>query len=129
MEDLKADELHIQVGSAPKGPIRLDWKGKSSTRDPGKLLKPFFEHVLVAAQRRTAAIEMHFEKLEHFNSSTIAEVIAVIHRAQAVRVPLTLHYDGKLRWQALSFEALQRALKPFEATRSSELKIIAVSPP
>ena len=73
MENLVADDLTIEaVERDAPGPLVLTWKGKSDDRYPAKVLGPYFAAVLARAEERAAGVEMHFEKLDHFNSSTIA---------------------------------------------------------
>lgn len=67
------------------------------------------------AKNRGGGIEMVFTELEHFNSSTIAALIQTINSARDRGVAMTLRYDRKRNWQVLSFEALKRALRPFES--------------
>ncbi len=52
-------------------------------------------------------VEMHFEKLEHFNSSTIAAIIRFIQDARTKGVRLVIVYNQALKWQKLSFDALR----------------------
>lgn len=111
METLKADDLTIAITPLAAGEYRLDWTGRSNARDPAKILIPFFEDMLKRADGKR--IEMHFEALEHFNSSTIATLIHLINAAARAHVPLTIFFDSQMRWQALSFDALKRALRPF----------------
>lgn len=111
METLNAEDLKIAITPLPGGEYRLDWTGRSNARDPAKILIPFFDDLLKRAASHR--IEMHFETLEHFNSSTIATLIHLINAAARARVPLTLCFDSGLRWQSLSFDALKRALRPF----------------
>jgi len=111
MDPLKSDDLTITVSSLAPGELRLDWTGKSNARDPAKVLIPFFNGVL--AKAAGGQVEMHFERLEHFNSSTIATLIHLINAATRANVPLRIHYDANQRWQSLSFDALKRALRPF----------------
>ena len=59
---------------------------------------------------------MRFERVEHFNSSTIAVLIQLITSAQDRHIKLTVRYDASARWQTLSFDALKRALRPYEET-------------
>ena len=103
MENLSSDDLTIEVmGSAnedPAAPLVLVWRGKSDDRYPGKVLE--------AAGERRCAVEMHFEKLDHFNSSTIAAVIRFIQDARVRGVRLVLVYNQQLKWQKLSFDALR----------------------
>jgi len=113
MDTLKTDDLLIRVDRSGAFTIRLDWTGRSNSRDPGQVILPFFDEVLKEASTESRAIEMHFEVLEHFNSSTIAALIQLINLAGRARVPLRIHYDAALNWQVLSFDALKRALRPF----------------
>jgi hypothetical protein len=110
MENLVADTLTIEAawsGAEGTGPLLLTWKGKSDDRYPGKVLAPYFAQVLASADERKAAVEMHFEKLDHFNSSTIAAVIRFIQDARQRAVKLVLVYNQSLKWQKLSFDALR----------------------
>jgi len=108
MQSLIVGDLRIEAleEEAP-APVRLLWKGKSSNRHPGEALAPFFRHALAAADNRRVSLELHFEKLEHFNSSTITSIIQLIQDARARAVKLVLVYDQALKWQKLSFDALR----------------------
>lgn len=117
VEDVQADELLIRVEEVPSR-LLVRWTGRSNARNPGKLLEGWMERLLATAGARHLVIEMHFEKLELFNSSTIAALIQLINAARERQVVLEIHYDSTLRWQALSFDALKRALKPFESSSS-----------
>jgi hypothetical protein len=107
MLNLTAGDLTIEV--AGEEPARMDvhWRGKSTDRDPCRLLRPFFGRVLEEAATRQAAVEMHFERLDHLNSSTITAIVQMIQDARARAVKLVMVYDGKLRWQKVSFDALK----------------------
>jgi hypothetical protein len=83
------------------------WKGKSNDRHPTKLLAPFFDELLATTAASGQAVEMHFEGLEHFNSSTITALIKLIQSARAKGVRVTFVYDQELKWQRLSFDALR----------------------
>ena len=108
MENLLADDLTIEVTEpSPSGPLTLHWRGKSDDRYPGKILAPYFAQVLVEAAERETGVEMHFEKLDHFNSSTIAAVIRFIQDARQRGVKLVIVYNQALKWQKLSFDALR----------------------
>jgi hypothetical protein len=108
MENLTADDLTIEATEAePPEPLILVWRGKSDDRYPAKILGPYFSRVLSRAEERKVAVEMHFEKLDHFNSSTIAAVIRFIQDARQRGVKLVLVYNHQLKWQKLSFDALR----------------------
>lgn len=107
MENLNTGDLTIAVESPASSPIVCTWKGKSNNRYPEQALAPFFSTVLASASETKAGVEMHFEDLEHFNSSTITVLIQLIQDARSATVPLTFVYDDTLKWQKLSFEALR----------------------
>ena len=87
--------------------LRLDWTGRSNARHPGLMLAPWFEAVLERARLDGCGIEAHFEALEFFNSSTIGAVIQFISEARERGIELSLLFDARLHWQALSFDALK----------------------
>jgi len=96
--------------------------GKSSSRDAGRELQPVFEQLLSTAREERRALVLHFERLEYFNSSTIAALVQFIRTAQQTGVSVVVRYDAALKWQAMSFDALRRALRPFEAGAGPTLK-------
>ncbi|HXU83441.1 MAG TPA: hypothetical protein VN914_18740 [Polyangia bacterium] len=92
--------------------IRLVWKGRSSARNPGELLVPYFQGVFDWAVRSgRVTVEMHFERMEHFNSSTVGALIYLIQDARGRQVPMVFVYDQKLKWQKLSFDAMRVFVK------------------
>jgi hypothetical protein len=108
MEDLQAGDLTVTV-SELAGALRLDWKGKSNNREPAKILAPFFAEVAkrAAALGGKPAVEMHFEALEHFNSSTITSLIQFIQTSRSRGLSLIIVFDAAQKWQRLSFDALR----------------------
>jgi hypothetical protein len=96
--------------------------GKSASRDAGRELQPVFERLLATSKEEGRTLVLHFERLDYFNSSTIAALVQFIRTAQQAGVSLVVRYDAALKWQAMSFEALRRALKPFEAPEGPTLR-------
>ena len=80
------------------------------------LIAPLFDRALSGARDEGRVLVIHFEKLEYFNSSTIAALVQFIRAVNEAGLGLTVVYDPSQKWQALSFDALRRALRPFEAT-------------
>jgi len=110
LEGLHAGDLRIdsQLDTTVTPPaLRLLWTGRSSDRHPASVLDPYFVKAVAAAVARSAAIELHFEKLDHFNSSTITSVIQMIQDALERKVRITIFYDHQLKWQKLSFDVLR----------------------
>lgn len=109
--ELKAGGLSVCLRSAGEV-LRIEWAGRSSDRDPARILSPFFGDALQRAGSTGGGIEMHFEKLEHLNSSTISALITFLRAARDVGVELTMVFDPAQTWQSLSFEALRVFEKP-----------------
>ena len=112
MHDFIAGELRIDVFEAePPAPARLFWSGRSVSPDPDRLLQPFYESVLASAERTKSTVEMHFERLGHFSSSTVATLIRLIQEARKRGIKLVLVYKDSQRTQRLSFDALRIFVK------------------
>jgi hypothetical protein len=108
MQGLVVGDLCIEAVEDPASPsVQLLWRGKSNNRHPSEALVPYFREVLAVAVTRKVPIELHFEKLEHFNSSTITSLIQLIQDSRARATKLILIYDQALKWQKLSFDALR----------------------
>jgi len=107
-------DLKAQVDRSDAGTLRIHLSGRSASREAGKTLAPLFDRVLADATAASLTLALHFERLEYFNSSTIAALVQFIRTVHERGVRLTVVYDGKQRWQAMSFDALRRALRPFE---------------
>lgn len=110
MDELTHGDLRIERLADHATPTYC-WKGKSNERNPTEILRPFFRAVLTAAAGQAQPVEMHFEQLEHFNSSTISAIIQLVQEAKVQGVKLVLVYDQKLKWQKLSFDALRVFVK------------------
>ena len=108
MQGLVVGDLRIEaVEDEASASVRLLWRGKSNNRQPSEALVPYFREVLATAVARNRPIELHFEQLEHFNSSTITSIIQFIQDSRARSIKLILVYDQALKWQKLSFDALR----------------------
>jgi hypothetical protein len=106
MENLSSGDLTIEV-KEEGGAFHCVWKGKSNERNPPEILRPWFDKLLVEVKAKQAALEMHFEKIEHFNSSTITALIKLIQVCRKAGTKLVMVYDQTLKWQRLSFDALR----------------------
>jgi hypothetical protein len=115
METIELGDLSAALDRGADGVLRVRFSGRSASREAGKTLAPLFDRILAEAAAQSRALALHFERLEYFNSSTIAAVVQFIRGTQDRAVGLTIVYDGKQRWQAMSFDALRRALRPFES--------------
>ena len=111
MNDFVAGDLTLVVNRERVDAIELAWLGRSNDRYPDKLLTPYWQIALIEAAERAVPIELHFQKLHHFNSSTITVIIQFIQEARRRGAPLVLVYDQALKWQKLSFDAMRVFVK------------------
>ena len=72
LDPLASGDLRIDATAASSpAVVRLAWSGKSNARQADQVLLPYLERCLAAAADLGAALELRFEALNHFNSSTI----------------------------------------------------------
>jgi hypothetical protein len=107
MEDLEVGGLKIEVDAARTDALQLTWRGRSVDQQPAVALKPYLGRVVEAALTRKVPLEVHFEHLEHVNSSTLSVVIRLVQNARQRGVRLTFVYNPASKWQKLSFDALR----------------------
>jgi hypothetical protein len=115
-------ELTVSAEREGANLLRVLLTGKSASRDAGREIQPVFERLLSTAKEEGRTLVLHFEKLEYFNSSTIAGLVQFIRTAQQGGVRMLIRYDAALKWQAMSFDALRRALKSFEGADGPSLR-------
>lgn len=113
LDNLSCGDLRIEATVTERPPgVRLVWHGKSNARQADQLLLPYLERALEHAAELGVALELRFEHLGHFNSSTIASVIQLIQMAQLRGARLVVVSDPRRQWQRLSFDALRVFVKP-----------------
>ena len=101
---LHLGDLEIEVGNSSA--VRLVFRGKSNHREPDAVLRPLFHEVIKNATANRTAVELHFEKLEFFNSSTITSVIHFIKDLRSRQIATQVTYDATHKWQKVFFDAL-----------------------
>jgi hypothetical protein len=105
-ETFTSHTLSLTVIDEPSG-IGILWKGRSTSRDPAEFIIPILTKALDRATSLRCPLNLDFRNIEYFNSSTITPVVRLIEEAKRRGATLLIHYDKKLRWQELSFSALQ----------------------
>lgn len=115
MDTMQIEDLTARIDRSVDGILRVLLSGRSASREAGRTLSPLFDRLLAEAKAASVALVLHFERLEYFNSSTIAALVQFIRTAHERGIALNVVYDGKQRWQAMSFDALRRAMRPFES--------------
>jgi len=80
--DEGTSELQTTLGLEEPGILRLHFAGKSASREAGRVLAPTFDAALSQATSEHRSLELRFERLEYFNSSTISALVQFIRAAQ-----------------------------------------------
>jgi hypothetical protein len=127
VEKVVLGDLVAELEPDAPGTLRVRLTGRSASREAGKVLAPLFERALATARGDARALVVHFERLEYFNSSTIAALVQFIRAAQQAGVGLTVVYDPGQKWQAMSFDALRRALRASDASGGPGVRFLAPS--
>ncbi len=87
--------------------VRLEWRGQSMAREPAQFLLPVLSKALEKGSRASKPLVIDFQNLEYLNSSTITPVIRILEQARRGTERVTVVYRRDLKWQALSFTALE----------------------
>jgi hypothetical protein len=87
--------------------IYLDWKGRSKDKNPAYFLTPILTKALDKSKRENKDMVMDFRHLEYMNSSTITPIIKILERVKNGQSKVNILYDKTLKWQELTFCALE----------------------
>lgn len=85
----------------------LIWRGKSVHRKPSDFITPILLDVIKKSTAEKKRVVLDFRSLDYMNSSTITPIIKILERARKGAVHMCLLYRKSLKWQELSFSALQ----------------------
>ncbi|MDP3151952.1 MAG: hypothetical protein Q8N23_04745 [Archangium sp.] len=95
-------ELHDE-GEA----ISLVWSGRSSSREPGVFIVPVLSRALELGRSQNKPLLLDFQSMAYMNSSTITPIIRLLGKAMRTANKVCVIYKKELKWQELSFTALE----------------------
>jgi hypothetical protein len=98
--------LTLTLLDAPQE-VRLKWEGQSVAREPASFVLPVLNRALEMGSGSRRPVIIDFQQLEYLNSSTITPVIRFLEQARRSNQEVTVVYRKDLKWQALSFTALE----------------------
>lgn len=87
--------------------INIKWSGMSIDRQPGKFITPILVNVIKKSSDLNKKVILDFRELAYMNSSSITPIIKILERSKRGRNQITVFYRKSLRWQDLSFSALE----------------------
>ncbi len=90
-----------------KNSITMVWTGKSTNRKPSEFISPILADAIKKSNATKKRIILDFRRLDYMNSSTITPIIKILERAKRGAIQITLLYNRSLKWQDLSFSALE----------------------
>jgi hypothetical protein len=112
MDEIVIGELKATLEREGAGALVVRFAGRSASREADVVLEPLFARVTDVANAERRGVVLRFDGLEYFNSSTIAALVRFIRLRQEAGLGLEIVYDGRRRWQKMSFDALRRAVRP-----------------
>ena len=101
--------------------VCVRWSGMSTAREPGKFILGILTKAIDLSSQEQKPLVLDFQNIGYMNSSTITPIIRVLDRAMRGRNAVRVLYKRDLKWQQLSFTALQ----VFE-TRDGRIEICGV---
>lgn len=106
MKNFSSGDLRISVNgmNGMGGRVRMMWNGRSTDREPGRQLTPYFNGLLDELEGRGLLIS--FQGLEYMNSSTVTPIIQFLKNLNERNIETRVAYDGRSKWQRASFRAL-----------------------
>ena len=105
MNTFESGGLKVEV-VVTRNALKLSWQGRSTERDPSKLLNPFFG-TLEPHLKTDRAVELDFRGLEFMNSSTVKPILVFCETASTKARAVNVRYDSHKTWQRLSFGLLK----------------------
>lgn len=110
-EEFTCNALTLEVVETSDD-ITVRWLGKSGDRDPAKFIGPVLARLLERAGDGARRVVLDFQQLLYLNSSTITPIIRVLDEARKGSHRITVNYQRSIKWQDLSFSALQMFKTP-----------------
>src|SRR4051812_47896954 len=113
LEPLLFDKLTIEVNEQAPDRLVAVWSGRGDSRDEHGTLEKYLSALLKRSLEGKKKLELHFEQLDFFNSTTVGAVLRLLRAAHEAKSGLELTYDAERRWQCVTFEALDKAASGF----------------
>jgi len=104
MENYKLDRLELRYQEEGANLV-MAWLGMSTLPNPTEELMPYFTKRM--AEWGGKRLTLDFRGLEYMNSSTVSLIVQLLKKLDEAVAGTTVIYDRTLKWQALSFQALE----------------------
>ena len=87
--------------------ISLVWSGRSTGREPGLFIVPVLSRAVELGRAQNKPLVLDFQSMAYMNSSTITPIIRLLGKAMRTLNKVRVIYRKDLKWQELSFTALE----------------------
>ncbi|MDF1561981.1 MAG: hypothetical protein P1V51_02995 [Deltaproteobacteria bacterium] len=109
---LVSSSYTLRLDEAEGGWLTSSWLGRIGDRHPSVSIQPYLESLMDHAFEGGLGLHFRLEELQHFNSSTIAVLVRLIHRIPERQGKLRITFDPDKSWQQMCCDVLAR----FEAS-------------
>lgn len=90
-----------------EGAVYVVWSGRSIEREPGPFIVPVLTRAIELGRNGSKPLILDFQSVAYMNSSTLTPIIRLLDRARRTVNTVRVLYKRELRWQELSFTALE----------------------
>lgn len=87
--------------------VRVTWLGRSTSREPAEFIVPVLSRAVELGRAQNKPLVLDFQAMAYMNSSTITPIIRLLGRALRTINTVRVVYRKELKWQELSFTALE----------------------
>ncbi len=87
--------------------VTVSWSGRSTNREPSHFIVPVLSRAMDWGRTKNKLVVLDFRDMAYMNSSTITPIIRLLGRARRNPDAVRVIYRKELKWQELSFSALE----------------------
>lgn len=105
-QTFRQNALTLELRDDPQE-VRVTWLGRSTSREPGEFIVPVLSRAVELGRLANKPVVLDFQPMTYMNSSTITPIIRLLGRALRTVNAVRVLYKKELKWQELSFTALE----------------------
>ncbi len=106
LQTFQQNALTLELHDGPEE-VRVTWLGRSTSREPGEFIVPVLSRAVELGRVQHKPVVLDFQQMAYMNSSTITPIIRLLGRALRTVSAVRVVYNKGLKWQELSFTALE----------------------